>query len=335
MVFLARSVPTARHCVHRAVACALQQPQRRMDLGTSRHSSSLSCGLVGLPNIGKSTMFNALTNMSVPAENYPFCTIDPHVGMVEVQDPRLDKLQQLSQSKRTVPAAMQFVDIAGLVRGASAGAGMGNSFLHNIREVDAILHLVRCFDSPDVVRGDGDISNGMINPADDAAVIEMELQLADLATVEKASGKKKRWDADTIAAHEKVLAGLQAGVSVRHLGLTAAESELAVKPYNLLSAKPVLFLANLGLGDDPTENLHVAALEDYVAQLGGSDAISTVCAVLEDELGQIECPDERVEFVPSAGPTYHRACLGLSLYLSPTRARCSAVLSSFFAFKPN
>jgi hypothetical protein len=148
----------------------------------SSSSTNLACGLVGLPNVGKSTLFNALTNMQVAAENYPFCTIDPSVGMVEVADPRLKRLSELSSSKRTVPAAMMFVDIAGLVEGASEGAGMGNAFLQNIREVDAILHLVRCFDSPDVVRADGDVKS-LCSAADDASVIDMCATISSQASL--------------------------------------------------------------------------------------------------------------------------------------------------------
>eukprot|EP01046_Picozoa_sp_COSAG06_P009650 COSAG06_NODE_506_length_14931_cov_4.089873_11_plen_256_part_00 len=178
-------------------------------LAAPKLSTNLSCGLVGLPNVGKSTIFNALTRMQVPAENYPFCTIDPHVGMVEVPDARIDSLRELSQSKKAVPAAMQFVDIAGLVKGASEGAGMGNAFLQNIRDVDAILHLVRCFDSPDVVRADGEIDT-IVDPAGDAGVIDTELLLSDLQTMERALAKLKRRSDPVLASTlEQTLAALQ------------------------------------------------------------------------------------------------------------------------------
>ena len=263
--------------------------RRASTAAAPRLSTNLSCGLVGLPNVGKSTIFNALTSMSVPAENYPFCTIEPHVGVVEVPDPRLEPLSQLAGSKRTVPAAMQFVDIAGLVAGASTGAGMGNAFLQNIRDVDAILHLVRCFDSPDVVRADGEVDT-IVDPAADAAVIDTELLLADLQTVERALGKLKGKrggsDAALGAALGAALEGLEAGVAVRELEPEHAEH---LQQYNLLTAKPMLFLANVGLGDEGTResNEHVAALHEHS---GG--AMVSVCAVLEEELGQLEDAEE-------------------------------------------
>ena len=263
--------------------------RRASTAAAPRLSTNLSCGLVGLPNVGKSTIFNALTSMSVPAENYPFCTIEPHVGVVEVPDPRLEPLSLLARSKRTVPAAMQFVDIAGLVAGASTGAGMGNAFLQNIRDVDAILHLVRCFDSPDVVRADGEVDT-IVDPAADAAVIDTELLLADLQTVERALGKLKGKrggsDAALGGALNAALQGLEAGVAVRELEPEHAEH---LQQYNLLTAKPMLFLANVGLGDEGTResNEHVAALHEHS---GG--AMVSVCAVLEEELGQLEDAEE-------------------------------------------
>ena len=243
-----------------AGVASLQDPQRcpcrhKAGLAAPKLSTNLSCGLVGLPNVGKSTIFNALTRMAVPAENYPFCTIDPHVGMVEVPDLRIESLRVLSSSKKAVPAAMQFVDIAGLVKGASEGAGMGNAFLQNIRDVDAILHLVRCFDSPDVVRADGEIEANLIDPAGDAFVIDTELLLADLQTVERALAKLKRKADPALAAIlEETLEALEAGTPVRHLALEP-EAALTLRPYNLLTAKPLLYLTNVGLGDelDPSE----------------------------------------------------------------------------------
>lgn len=265
-------------------------------------STNLSCGLVGLPNVGKSTIFNALTRMHVPAENYPFCTIDPHVGMVEVPDSRLEALAKLSESKKTVPAAMQFVDIAGLVKGASEGAGMGNEFLQNIRDVDAILHLVRCFDSPDVVRADGEIKT-MVDPAGDAGVIDTELLLSDLQTTERALARlKRRSDPGLASTLEYTRDSLQSGIPIRQLKLER-EAAQALRPYNFLTAKPVLYLTNIGLGDDPSpaDNVHLAALHDYAANDGGGAPVAAVCAVLEEELMQMDNEAERTDFLTELG----------------------------------
>ncbi|HJU66568.1 MAG TPA: redox-regulated ATPase YchF, partial [Gemmatimonadaceae bacterium] len=201
----------------------------------------LSLGIVGLPNVGKSTLFNALTAARAEAANYPFCTVDPNVGIVEVPDPRLEALTAIVQPKRTVPAAVQFVDIAGLVKGAASGEGLGNKFLANIRETDAIVHVVRCFEDPDVLH-----VMGSVDPVRDREVIELELGLADLATVEKRLDRVRRAaksaEKEALAelpALEAAHAALNAGRGVWESGLSAEERSL-LAPLSLLTAKPVL-----------------------------------------------------------------------------------------------
>lgn len=206
---------------------------------------SLSIGIVGLPNVGKSTLFNALTKKSVPAENYPFCTIDPSVGIVEVPDDRLSQLSKLSKSKKTIPAVVEFVDIAGLVKGASTGEGLGNAFLSNIREVDAIAQVVRTFDDKDIVHVAGKVS-----PKDDIEVIEMELILADLQTVEKRMQSNerdaKRGDKEAVLLRDlllKIKEKLEAGKLASEAIPNDFEKNL-YKQLNLLSAKPILYVLN-------------------------------------------------------------------------------------------
>uniref|UniRef100_UPI00036F2148 redox-regulated ATPase YchF n=1 Tax=Legionella tunisiensis TaxID=1034944 RepID=UPI00036F2148 len=203
------------------------------------------CGIVGLPNVGKSTLFNALTKAGIEAANYPFCTIEPNVGIVTVPDPRLDALSEIVKPQQVVPTTMQFVDIAGLVKGAASGEGLGNQFLANIRETDAIAHVVRCFDNSDVVHVEG-----RIDPLSDIEVINTELALADMDSVEKAlnkasknskSGNKEAlFEKQTL---EKIKAHLDEGFPVRTLVLTP-EEELFSRRLFLLTAKPVLYIAN-------------------------------------------------------------------------------------------
>ena len=261
---------------------------------------SLTAGIVGLPNVGKSTLFNAITKQSILAANYPFATIEPNQGMVTVPDRRVDFLEQLYKPKKTIPATFEFTDIAGLVAGASKGEGLGNKFLSHIREVDAICEVVRCFNDDNITH-----VTGNVDPIRDVEIIELELILADLEVVENRlsrMGKKARLSNDKEALAEanlleKVKETLLANKTIRTLSLTEDEQKI-LKPFHLLTIKPIIYVANVSEEEITEENEYVKKLKDYALKEGSK--VVVICAKIEAELSELE-DEERIEFLKEMG----------------------------------
>ena len=261
---------------------------------------SLKCGIVGLPNVGKSTLFNCLSNAKAQSANFPFCTIEPNVGTISVPDSRLEQLESMVNPERVVPATMEIVDIAGLVKGASKGEGLGNQFLANIRETDAILHVLRCFDDGNIVHVDGNV-----NPIRDKEIIDIELQLKDLETIEKKiqslarvikSGDKEALKENELAL--KIKTGLEQSVSVRGMGFDSDEMEL-IKRFNLITSKPVMYVCNVDEASVLEGNHYVDKVREAVANENAE--VLVIGAKIEADITELETYEERKMFLDELG----------------------------------
>ena len=261
---------------------------------------ALKCGIVGLPNVGKSTLFNCLSNAKAQSANFPFCTIEPNLGVITVPDPRLNKLAEIVQPENLQPTTVEIVDIAGLVKGASKGEGLGNQFLGNIRETDAILHVLRCFDDGNVVHVDGSV-----NPVRDKEVIDIELQLKDLETLLKSMSKIERaaktGDKDarkTLDFYERVKVTLEAGKSARTMDLEESEEQL-MKDLQLITSKPVMYVCNVDENSVVSGNAHVEAVKNAVQDEKAE--IIVLGAGIEADIAELDDPEERAMFLADIG----------------------------------
>lgn len=264
---------------------------------------ALNCGIVGLPNVGKSTIFSAVTSAPAEAANYPFCTIDPNVGMVNVPDERLDRIVKLIPPERVIPATVEFVDIAGLVKGASKGEGLGNRFLASIREVGVIAHVVRCFENPDIIH-----VNNRIDPAGDIETINIELALADYDTVEKryqkqgklgrVSKEQQKENELVLPLYEKLMKGLSEGIPARSI-ITDADEKALVYDLHLLTMKPVIYVCNVDEDSITGDNAYVKTVREIAGK--ENSRVVVICGKIESEIAALDTPEEKAEFLEAVG----------------------------------